>query len=242
MERIDDLQCQGFRIIQDPDGFCFGIDAVLLAHFSLEAADTAAEIVDLCTGNGIIPLLLAAKTQAEHITGIEIQKYAAEMAVRSVQLNHIEDRVTVLCEDLRNIRDLGMDSKVNVVTVNPPYINAGLRNDQDAKLIARHEVMCTLEDVVSAAGRILKSNGHFIMVHRPARLPEIFAVMRKYKLEPKRMRLVYPYADKNANLVLIDAIKGGNPQLNVEPPLIIYREKNIFSDEITRIYAVNSEK
>ncbi len=238
-ERIDDLQCNGYKIIQDTDGFCFGMDAVLLANFALSAVNDKTKLLDLCSGTGIVPLLIAAKTDCSELTGIELQKDVADMAQRSVMLNDQEHRMRIMQGDLREIKNMGMDSSMNVVTCNPPYMNAGLRNTTDRKLISRHEVMCTLGDVCSAAAFTLKSNGKFFMVHRPNRLVDIFTELRKVHLEPKRMRLIYPYENSEANMVLIESVKGGKTQLIVEKPLIVYKDKNIYTDEILRIYAVS---
>lgn len=235
-ERIDDLQCNGYRIIQDTDGFCFGMDAVLLANYAVPSVVPGARVLDLGTGTGIIPLLIAAKTDAAELTGIEIQKDVAEMAERSVRLNHQEHRMRILQADVREIRTLGLDSSMNVVTSNPPYMKAGLKNAESRKLISRHEVACSFYDIAYAAAFTLKSNGKFFLVHRPNRLADIITELRRVHLEPKRMRLVYPYQDREANLFLMEAVKGGRSQLTVEPPLIVYREANVYSDEILEIY------
>ncbi|ETP71441.1 putative O-methyltransferase [Lachnospiraceae bacterium JC7] len=238
-ERIDDLQCNGYKIIQDTDGFCFGMDAVLLANYALAAVNDETKLLDLCSGTGIVPLLIAAKTECKELTGIEVQADVADMAGRSVELNHQENRMKIIRGDLREIKSMGLDSSMNVVTCNPPYMNAGLKNVTDRKLISRHEVMCTLGDVCYAAAYTLKSNGKFFMVHRPNRLVDIFNELRKVHLEPKRMRLVYPYENSEANMVLLEAVKGGRTQLIVEKPLVVYKDKNIYSDEIVSIYAVS---
>ncbi len=236
-ERIDDLQCNGYRIIQDTDGFCFGMDAVLLANYAVPSINDRTKLLDLCSGTGIVPLLIAAKTACSELTGIEVQSDVAEMAERSVKLNNQEHRMKIIQGDLRDIKDMGIDSSVNVVTCNPPYMNAGLRNTTDRKLISRHEVMCTLADVCRAAAFTLKSNGKFFMVHRPNRLVDIFYELRQVHLEPKRMRLVYPYENSESNMVLLESVNCGKTQLIVEKPLIVYKDKNIYSDEILRIYA-----
>ncbi len=238
-ERIDDLQCNGYKIIQDRDGFCFGMDAVLLANYALSAVNSETKLLDLCSGTGIVPLLIAAKTECRELTGIELQADVADMASRSIELNHQEHRMKMIQGDLREIKQMGMDSSMNVVTCNPPYMNAGLKNSTDRKLISRHEVMCTLKDVCYAAAYTLKSNGKFFMVHRPNRLVDIFNELRRAHLEPKRMRLVYPYENSEANMVLLEAVKGGRVQLTVEKPLVVYKEKNIYTDEIVSIYAVS---
>lgn len=238
-ERIDDLQCNGYKIIQDTDGFCFGMDAVLLANYALSAVNSESKLLDLCSGTGIVPLLIAAKTECRELTGIELQADVADMASRSIELNNQEHRMKMIQGDLREIKLMGMDSSMNVVTCNPPYMNAGLKNATDRKLISRHEVMCTLKDVCYAAAYTLKSNGKFFMVHRPNRLVDIFNELRRAHLEPKRMRLVYPYENSEANMVLLEAVKGGRVQLTVEKPLVVYKEKNIYTDEIVSIYAVS---
>lgn len=235
-ERLDDLQRNGYRIIQNSEKFCFGMDAVLLSGFAKVKA--GAHVLDLGTGTGIIPLLLAGKTQAEQLTGLEIQAESADMAQRSVLLNDLQDRVHIVQGDIKNAREIFGSAVFDVVTSNPPYMIAqhGLQNPEDAKAIARHEVLCTLEDVVSQAAAVLKPGGHFFMVHRPFRLAEIIRVMSAYKLEPKRMQLVYPFIDREPNMVLIEGTRGGNPRMCVEKPLIIYQSPGVYTDEIYEIY------
>ena len=235
-ERLDDLQRNGYRIIQNREKFCFGMDAVLLSGFA--KVKSGAQVLDLGTGTGIIPILLAGKTQAAQLTGLEIQAESADMASRSVLLNELQDRVHIVQGDIKNARELFGGAVFDVVTSNPPYMIAqhGLQNPGDAKAIARHEVLCTLEDVVSQAAAVLKPGGHFYMVHRPFRLAEIIRVMSAYKLEPKRMQMVYPYVDKEPNMVLIEGTRGGNPRMCVEKPLIIYKSPGIYTDEIYEIY------
>lgn len=235
-ERLDDLQRNGYRIIQNSEKFCFGMDAVLLSGFA--KVKPGAQVLDLGTGTGIIPILLAGKTQAKQLTGLEIQAESADMAERSVQLNHLQDRVRIVQGDIKNAGEIFGRAVFDVVTSNPPYMIAqhGLKNPQDAKAIARHEVLCTLEDVVSQAAAVLKPGGHFYMVHRPFRLAEIIRVMSAYRLEPKRMQMVYPYVDKEPNMVLIEGTRGGNPRMHVEKPLIIYRSPGVYTDEIYEIY------
>lgn len=235
-ERIDDLQYKGLKIIQNKDGFCFGIDAVLLANFAknMKKKDL---VVDLCTGTGIIAILLAGKTNAKKIIGIEIQKECAEMAQRSVELNLISDKVEIINEDLKNLKRIINSGAVDAVTVNPPYMKAGsaIVNDENKMSIARHEICCTLEDVIKESARILKTNGEFYMVHKPERLVDIFCVMRKYKIEPKRIRFVQPSIDKPANIVLIEGVKDGKEFLKFEKTLYVY-ENGEYTNEIYEIY------
>ena len=235
-ERIDDLQRNGYRIIQDPGRFCFGMDAVLLSGFV--TVRPGARVIDLGTGTGIIPILLEAKTEASHLVGLEIQEESADMAMRSVKLNHLEDKISIVEGDIKEADQLFEAASFDVVTSNPPYMigNHGLTNDSDAKSIARHEVLCTLEDVVSQAARLLKTGGSFFMVHRPFRLAEIMITLSKYKLEPKRMQLVYPYVDKEPNMVLLQAVRVGKPRMTVEKPLIVFKEPGVYADEICDVY------
>ncbi len=235
-ERLDELQRNGYRIIQDPGRFCFGMDAVLLAGFS--RVKPGERVLDMGTGTGIIPILLEARTKGESFTGLEIQPESADMARRSVLLNGIEKRVQIVTGDLKNAAGLFGAASFQVVTCNPPYMTDrhGLKNPEEPKAIARHEVLCTLEDVISQAAKVLAPGGRFYMVHRPFRLAEIMTGLCSHGLEPKRMRLVYPFADREPNMVLIEALKGGKSRITVEKPLIIYREPGIYMDEIYEIY------
>ena len=235
-ERIDDLQRNGYRIIQKKKGFCFGMDAVLLSGFAQVKEGEAA--VDLGTGTGIIPILLEAKTKGKHFTGLEIQEEVAEMAGRSVRLNQLENRVDIVRGDIREASRLFGKASFDVVTSNPPYMNDnhGLKNPELPKAIARHEVFCTLDDVCREASLLLKSGGRFYMVHRPHRLAEIITALKTYKLEPKRMKLVHPFVDKEANMVLIEAVRGGRSMMKVEAPIIVYREPGVYTREIYDVY------
>ena len=240
-ERIDELQRNGYRIIQDPDRFCFGMDAVLLSGFASEGSTGIKEgsrVVDLGTGTGIIPILLEAKTKAAHLIGLEVQEESAEMARRSVRLNGLERKIDIVSGDIKEADALFAAASFDVVTCNPPYMigQHGLVNPEGPKAIARHEVLCTFDDVARAAARLLKSGGHFYLVHRPFRLAEIMTTLSQYKLEPKRMRLVYPYVDKEPNMVLLEATRGGKSRLQVEPPLIVYKEPGVYMQEIYDIY------
>ena len=235
-ERIDDLQRNNLKIIQDPDRFCFGMDAVLLSGFA--TAREGERVLDLGTGTGIIPILMSAKTKAKELIGLEIQADSADMALRSVRLNDLEDKVKIIQGDIKEAESLFDAASFDVVTSNPPYmINShGLQNQEAPKAIARHEVSCTLEDVVAAAARCLKSGGKFYMVHRPFRLAEIMVVMHEHRLEPKRMQLVYPFVDKEPSMVLIEGVRGGKSRITVEKPLIIYENPGKYTPEIFDIY------
>lgn len=235
-ERIDDLQRNGYQIIQNLDGFCFGMDAVLLSGFA--RVKPGEKAVDLGTGTGIIPILLEAKYEGLHYTGLEIQKEMADMARRSVALNHLEDKVNIVTGDIKEASRLFGAASFDVVTSNPPYMNDshGLKNPDLPKAIARHEVLCTLDDVAREAARLLRPGGRFYMVHRPHRLIEIIMALKNYRLEPKRMKMVHPFADKEANMVLIEAVRGGRSMMKMEAPIIVYKEPGVYTDEIYTIY------
>ena len=237
-ERIDDLQINGYKIIQHPDKFCFGMDAVLLSSFAMVKEGERA--LDLGTGTGILPILLEAKTEGEHFYGLEIQPESAEMANRSVLLNGLEEKIEIIEGDIKEATAIFGKGKMDVVTSNPPYMtnHHGLKNPNDAKAIARHELLCTLDDVVRETAAVLKPRGRCYFVHRPKRLVEIFEAMRKYRIEPKRMRLVYPYVDKEPNMVLVEGVRGGGAQLTVEAPLIVYDNPGQYTDEIYEIYGM----
>lgn len=235
-ERVDDLHRNGYVIIQDPKRFCFGIDAVILSGFA--EVKKGENVMDLCTGTGIIPILLEAKTEGSHFTGLEIQEESVEMAKRSVRLNGLEDKVTIDFGDVKNTEALYRASSFDVVTVNPPYMNegGGLKNGYSPKTIARHEVLCSLEDVVDAAARLLVPQGRLYMVHRPHRLTDIMVTLRNHRLEPKRLRFVHSYADREPVMVLVEAVSNGKPMVKVMPPLIIYKEDGKYTGEIMKIY------
>ncbi|HIW25076.1 MAG TPA: tRNA1(Val) (adenine(37)-N6)-methyltransferase [Firmicutes bacterium] len=235
-ERVDDLHRNGYVIIQDPKRFCFGIDAVILSGFA--EVKKGEKVMDLCTGTGIIPILLEAKTEGSHFTGLEIQEESVEMAKRSVRLNGLEDKVTIDFGDVKNTEALYRASSFDVVTVNPPYMNegGGLKNGYSPKTIARHEVLCSLEDVVDAAARLLVPQGRLYMVHRPHRLTDIMVTLRNHRLEPKRLRFVHSYADREPVMVLVEAVSNGKPMVKVMPPLIIYKEDGEYTGEIMKIY------
>ncbi len=235
-ERIDDLQRNHYRIIQDPGRFCFGMDAVLLSGFA--KAKQGDRVLDLGTGTGIIPILMEAKTSAKNLVGLEIQPDSADMARRSVRLNGLEKKIEIITGDIKEAVSLFGAASFDVVTSNPPYMTEhhGITNPEAPKAIARHELLCSLEDVISQSSRLLKPGGNFFMVHRPFRLVDIFVLLREYKLEPKRMKLVYPFADKEPNMVLIEANRGGRARMRVEKPLIVYKEPGAYTEEIYDIY------
>lgn len=235
-ERIDDLQRNQYGIIQRKGAFCFGMDAVLLSGFVV--VRKGENVLDLGTGTGIIPILLTAKTEGRHFTGLEIQEESADMARRSVAYNHLEEKVEIVTGDIKEASRLFPLASFDVVTANPPYMNDahGIKNPGDAKAIARHEVLCTLEDVVREGTRVLKPGGRFCMVHRPRRLIEIIQTMKSHGLEPKRMKLVHPCQDREANMVLIEAVRGGGPLLKVEAPVIVFDEQGEYSEEIRTTY------
>ena len=235
-ERLDDLQINGYHIIQHPEKFCFGMDAVLLSSFAGCQPDS--KVVDFGTGTGVIPILLTAKTKASHIDALEIQEESADMAQRSVQLNGLTGKIKIIQGDIKEASDLLGKASYDYVITNPPYMNNdhGLKNSALPKAIARHEILCSLEDVIREGACVLKPGGHFIMVHRPFRLIEIITCLTRYKLEPKRMRFVHPFADKEPNMVLIDAVRGGNSMVKIESPLVIYATQGQYTQEILDIY------
>lgn len=235
-ERCDELNRNGYRIIQDKNRFCFGMDAVLLSGFA--KVKEGERVLDLGTGTGIIPILMEAKTPGKHFTGLEIQPDSADMAARSVALNGLTDKIDIVTGDIKDASKIFGASSFDVITTNPPYMigQHGLKNPDEAKAIARHEVLCTLEDIMRESAKILKPSGHFFMVHRPFRLAEIICMMHDYRIEPKRMKLVYPFVDKEPNMVLIEGIRGAKSRMTVEKPLIVYKEQGVYTDEIYDIY------
>lgn len=238
-ERIDDLQLNGLKIIQNKEWFCFGIDAVLLSDFAKQIKDNAI-VVDLCTGNGIIPILLSGKALCAKIFGVEIQEMVAKLAKRNIKLNNLDDKVEIINRDLNNIRDIVKSGSVDAVTVNPPYMKkgSGIINGSDTKTISRHEISCTLEDIIKESARILKSGGALFMIHKAERLVDILSCMRKEKIEPKRLRFVHPKIGEAPNLVLIEGIRSGNSFLKIEPPLFVYESDEKYTEEILKIYHV----
>lgn len=231
----DDLQ-NGYYIYQPADGFRFGVDAVLLSEFA--HIKPGENVLDMGTGTGIIPILLAAKTKGRHFTGLEIQEFSAAVAKESVLLNKLKERIDIVNGDIKEASKLFGNESFNVIVSNPPYMIAdhGLRNDADEKYIARHEALCTFDDIAREASRVLISKGRFYLIHRPFRLAELFMTLKKYKLEPKRMRLVHSYVDKEPQMVLIEASKGGNSGIKIEKPLIIYEKGGEYTEELKEIY------
>ncbi len=237
-ERLDDLQIKGYEIIQSPGRFCFGMDAVLLSSFAkVKKGETA---LDLGTGTGILPILTEAKNEGAHYIGLEIQEESADMARRSVSHNHLEHKIKIITGDIKEASTIFGAASVHVITTNPPYMigEHGLKNENEALYIARHEALCTLDDILRESARLLKPKGRFYMVHRPFRLVEILAKMSQYGIEPKRMRLVYPHIDKEPNMVLVEGMRGAKPRIQVEPPLIVYNKDGSYTEELLKMYGM----
>ncbi|MBX4261671.1 tRNA1(Val) (adenine(37)-N6)-methyltransferase [Clostridium estertheticum] len=235
-ETLDDLQLKGIHVIQKKHAFRFGVDAVLLANFVKVRKN--AKVVDLCTGTGIIPFILAGKTTASNIIGVEIQEEFVDMANRSIEYNNLEDKIKFINGDLKDIELIKGIDKVDIVTVNPPYKlqNSGLISLNDKDAIARHEICCTLEDVIIACRILLKDNGRMYMVHRPDRLADILCTMRKHRIEPKRIRMVHPSVNKAPNIVLIEGQRDGGAFLKWDPPLYVHVEDGGYTEEIKNMY------
>ena len=224
-ERLDDLQLNGLEIIQDPKRFCFGIDAVLLSNFAKVKKDET--VLDLGTGTGILPILLSGKTNGKHFTGLEIQEESADMARRSVIHNNLEERIDIVSGDIKEAFSIFKPKLFDVIVSNPPYMLAdhGLKNPNDALAIARHELMCNLEDIIRESSKLLADGkGRFYMIHKPFRLTEILVAMNKYRIEPKRIQFVYPYIDKEPTMVLVEGLRGGRSRVKIEPPIIMYEK------------------
>lgn len=236
-ERIDDLEYKNLKIIQKKDGFCFGIDSILLSDFSKNIKENS-KVLDLGTGTGIIATLLCGKTKLKKIIGIEIQKEIADMAKRSIKLNKLENKFEIINENIINLEKIFEKNSIDAIVTNPPYKkkNSGIINENEKKLISRHEITATLEDFIKISQKLLKNNGEFYMVHRPERLVDIFEIMRKYKIEPKIIRFVHSNINKESKLVLIKGVKNAKPFLKIEKNLYIYNENGNYSDEILKIY------
>ena len=236
-ERIDDLEFKGLKIIQNKDGFCFGIDSILLSDFAKEIKKRS-KVIDLGTGTGIIGILLCMKTELSKIIGVEIQKEVYDMAKRSIKLNNLENKFEIINENIKNLENIIETGTFDAVVTNPPYkkIGTGLTNENEKKLISRHEITANLEDFIKVSSKMLKDKGTLYMVHRPDRMVDIIELLRKYKLEPKKIKFVYPNANKDANLILLKAVKNANPFLKIEKPLYVYNQNGEYTDEILKIY------
>ena len=237
-ERLDDLQIKGYEIIQSPGRFCFGMDAVLLSSFAKVKKNECA--LDLGTGTGILPILLEAKNEGERYVGLEIQEESADMARRSVLHNKLDEKISIVTGDIKEASRIFGAASFHVITTNPPYMigEHGLKNDNEALYIARHEALCTLDDILRESAKLLKPKGRFYMVHRPFRLAEILGKMSAYGIEPKRMRLIHPHVDKEPNMVLVEGLRGGKPRMTVEKPLIVYGENGDYTEELLKMYGM----
>lgn len=241
-ERLDDLHTKGYRILQKTDGFCFGMDAVLLADFA--KISKKEKVLDMGCGTGVLPILMEARTDGGQFTGLEIQEEFASMARRSVALNGQDERIQIVQGDIKEASLLFGNDSFDVVVSNPPYMvgGHGIENPDSRKAIARHEVLVRLEDLIRETKKVLKNKGRFYLVHRTYRMAEIIHLLVEYGLEPKRIRFVYPYADKEPNILLIEAMKGAKSRIKVEPPLIVYEKPGIYTDEIYRIYGYEKKE
>ena len=236
-ERIDDLEFKGYKIIQNSEGFCFGIDSVLLSDFAKEIKNNS-KVLDLGTGTGILCILLSGKTNLKEIYGIEVQEEVYDMAKRSIELNSLQDKVKIINENILNLENHFEKESFDAIVTNPPYkkINTGLQNESEKKLISRHELTANLEDFIRVSKNMLKDKGEFYMVHRPERLADIIYLMRKYKIEPKKIRFVAPKINKEPNLVLIKGVKNAREFLKFETVLYVYNEDGSYTEELLKIY------
>ena len=236
-ERIDDLEFKDYKIIQNSDGFCFGIDSILLSDFAKDLKNNS-KVIDLGTGTGILCILLCGKTNLKHITGVEIQQEVYDMATRSIKLNNLEDKCKIINENILNLEKIYKKNSFDAIVTNPPYKknNTGIKNENEKKLISRHELAANLEDFIKVSSDLLKDKGEFYMVHRPERLVDIMYLMRNYKIEPKKTRFGSPNLNKEPNIVLIKGIKNANEFLKVEKTLYVYNDDNTYTDEILKIY------
>lgn len=239
-ERIDSLEIKDYKIIQKTKGFCFGMDAVLLSDFA--NVKKGGKSLDLCSGTGVIPILMEAKGKGELFKTLEIQKIYAQLIERNIKLNKLENKFETICGDLKEWKKYFKPNEFDTVTCNPPYMKDGsaIKNAEDLKLIARHEILCNLEDVITCAFNVLKVKGHFYMVHRAYRTADILALLTKHKLEPKRIRYVYPNNKSEANIILVDAVKCGKPECRIEKPLIVYGDDNLYTQELYDIYGMEN--
>lgn len=238
-ERIDDLEYKGLKIIQQIEGFCFGIDAVLLSDFAKDIRNNS-NVLDLGTGTGILSILLSAKTKLKKIIGIEIQEQVANMAKRSVQLNDLEDKIEIIQKDIKSLEEIFKKNSFDAIVTNPPYkkLETGKKNEKESKYIARHEVTANLEDFIKVSFDLLKDKGTFYMVHRPERLAEIIVTLKKYKLEPKKIRFVHSNYEQEPKLVLIKAVKNAKEFVTIEKPLFIYNKQGKYTEEVLKIYHI----
>lgn len=236
-ERIDDLEYKGLKIIQNKEGFCFGVDSILLSDYAKKIKKNA-KVIDIGTGTGIIALLLCKKTELCKIYGIEVQKEVAEMAGRSVILNNLQNKFEIINTNIKNIFEVLEPHEFDAIVTNPPYkkIDTGLKNYEKKQLVSRHEVECTLEDIIEKSSKLLKDLGEFYMVHRAERLVDIMCILRKYKLEPKNIRFVHSKVGDKPNLILIRAVRGAKEYLKIDKPLVIYKDNGEYTDEIKQIY------
>lgn len=236
-ERIDDLEYKGLKLIQNKKGFCFGVDAVLLSDYA-KGIKKGSTVVDIGTGTGIVAILLCAKTNLKKIYGIELQEEVANIAQRNVELNGLDDKMEVVNINIKDVFSKLEKNKIDVIVTNPPYKkhDTGVKNLDTRQLISRHEVECTLEDIIKNASLLLKDLGEFYMVHRAERIVDIFVTLRKYKLEPKNIRFVHSKIGEKPNLVLVKAVKCAKEFLKIDKPLVIYGEDGNYTDEIYEIY------
>lgn len=236
-ETIDDLEFNNLKIIQNNDGFKFGIDSILLSDFSKKIKNESI-VLDIGSGSGVISILLSGKTRAKKIIGIEVQKEVADMARRSVILNNLEDKIEIINDNIKNIEKYFQNNFFDVIVTNPPYQknNTGLKSEDEKNLVSRHEIECTLEDIIQKSYKVLKDRGVFFMVHRPERLVDILCVMRKNRIEPKELKFVFPKISSKPSLVLIKGIKNAKEFLKVEKNLIIYNEDGTYTKELLNIY------
>lgn len=236
-ERIDDLQLNNLKIIQNKNGFCFGIDSILLSDFAKDIRNNS-KVLDLGTGTGILGILLCGKTKLSKIYGIDIQENVCDMASRSIKLNNLQDRFEIINKNIKNLKEVFEESSFDAIISNPPYKkdNSGLKNESETKLISRHEITASLEDFISISSKLLKNSGNIYMVHRPERLSDLFYLLKKYNLEPKKLRLVQSYTNSKPKLILVKATKNAKSFLNIEEHLIIYNQDGSYTDEILKIY------
>ena len=235
-ETLEDLQLGGLFLIQKKTGFRFGIDAVLLSDFAKDILSH--KTLDLCAGNGIIPILLSAKSGAKEIFGLEIQESVFNMSVRSVELNNLQNRIFLTCGDVKNATEIYGKRQFDVITCNPPYMpkGRGIQNPENEKIIARHEVLCTLEDIIEVSAQLLKYRGHLMLVHKPSRLADIIYLMRQNDIEPKRIRFIHKSLGSEPSLILVDGSFKGGKELRIMPPLYLYNDDGSETDELREVY------